>query len=177
MILKLRVVLPVAVLGLALSGCSSEEPGKATPGDTPSATTASSPASSSSNSGSGIANVDPCSLLKAADVARLKLTAAEKVDANSCQWRTEDRTLVRLGTYATQGLKDYVLGPNSEPSDIKVGTHEAKLIKKTLSSFSCAVSIGLTATSRVDVNSSGPGLEGSCAASQSVAEAIEPNLP
>ncbi|MGW6449400.1 DUF3558 family protein [Lentzea sp. NPDC055074] len=175
MTLKLRVVLQVAVLGLVLSGCSTEEPGKATPGDTASETTASSSTSSSGNS--SIADVDPCSLLKPADVSKLKLSPAEKVDNNSCQWRTQDRTLVRLGIYATLGLKDYVLAPNAEPSDIKVGTREAKLVKKSLTNTGCAVSIGLTTTSRVDVNSTGTKLDVTCAASQSVAEAIEPNLP
>lgn len=172
---KLRLVLPFAVVGLALVGCSSQEPGNATPGDTPTTTGKISPTSTSN--GVGIGDVDPCSLLKSEDVSKLNLTAPQKVDANSCQWRTLDRTLVRLSTYANKGLKDYVLGPSSQPSDIQVGKHEAKLVKKSLSDFSCAVSIGVTTSSRIDVNSSGPGLEGSCAASKSVAEAIEPNLP
>lgn len=175
MSVKLRVVLPVVVLGFALAGCSSNEPGKATAADTPSATSGSSPTSSSS--GTGIGEVDPCSLLKSADVSELKLTTAEKVDENSCQWRTEDRTLVRVNTYPKLGVKDYELGPNSEPSDIKVGTHEAKLIKKVLTNTSCAVVIKLTDTSSVDVNATGSKLEATCPAAQSVAEAIEPNLP
>ncbi|WP_189159113.1 DUF3558 family protein [Lentzea pudingi] len=175
MSVKLRVVLPVVVLGFALAGCSSNETGKATAVNTPSTTSGSSPTSSSS--GTGLAEVDPCSLLKSADVSRLKLTTAEKLDENSCQWRAEDRTLVRLNTYPKLGVKDYELGPNSEPSDIKLGTHDAKLIKKALTNTSCAVVIKLTDTSSVDVNATGSKLDGSCAAAQSIAEAIEPNLP
>lgn len=175
MSVKLRVVLPAAVLGLALAGCSSNEPGRATAGDTPSTTSGSSPTSSSS--GSSIADVDPCSLLKADDVAKLNLTAAEKLDKNSCQWRTPDRTLVRLNTYPTLGMKDIVPGPQSESSDVKVGTHNAQLIKKSLTNTACAISIELTTSSRVDINATGSKLDLTCPAAQSVAEAIEPNLP
>ncbi|MFD5828488.1 DUF3558 family protein [Lentzea sp. NPDC060358] len=175
MSVKLRVVLPVVVLGFALTGCSSHEPGKATAGDSPPTTSGSAPAPSSGSS--GIAAVEPCSLLKSEDMAKLGLTPAERVDANSCQWRTPDRTLVRLNTYPALGMKDIVPGPQSELSDLEVGTHKAKLIKKSLTSTACAMSIELTSSSRVDINATGMKLEATCPAVQIVAEAIEPNLP
>jgi hypothetical protein len=172
---KLRLVLPAAALGLALVSCSDKETGSATPEDTSTAATNSAP--TSSGGGRGIGDVEPCSLLKSGDVSKLDLTTPEALDKNSCQWRTPDRTLVRLNTYATKALGDFVLGPNAQSSDTKVGNHDAKLVKKPVSDFSCAVAIGVTASSRVDVGASGPTLEGACAAAKSVAEAIEPNLP
>lgn len=172
---KLRLVLPGVVLGLALVGCSDKEPGNAIPGDGP--TSAKGSPTSTSSGTTGTAFGDPCSLLKSEDVSKLKLTPPDKVSAKSCQWRASDRTIVRVDIFPDKGIKDYVPGPDSKISDTKIGGRTAKFVQKAMSDTACAYSVEVTEKSRIDVAASGPSLDGSCAASKSVAEAIEPNLP
>jgi hypothetical protein len=87
------------------------------------------------------------------------------------------KVTVGVSLYPDKGLKDYNLGPQAEPSDIKVGAHEAKLVKKALTKTACAVAIGVSDSSRVDVNGTGEDLELTCEAATKVATAIEPKLP
>lgn len=171
--LRLRTVILVTLLGVALSGCVGKEPGTATAGQ--GLTTVGSTGTSAA--GKGIGDVKPCSLLESADVSRLKLSAPEDLDKNSCQWRDPDRTLIRANIYPDKSIDELVPGPNSEVSTAVVGKHDAKLLKKALSSTSCAYSLAVSGKSRVDVFASASTLDAACAAAKGVTEAVEPNLP
>ncbi|GAA4033367.1 hypothetical protein GCM10022247_67960 [Allokutzneria multivorans] len=169
MAVKSLLVPLVAALGLLVVSCSHKVPGDAANAVTATSTT--------NGGGSGVDRVDPCSLLKSEDVSKLRLTSPEALDSNSCQWRTADRTLIRLNTYQDKSLAELVPGPNSKISDVRIADRAAKVMKPAVSSTSCAYSVEVSEKSRVDVFASGATLDGACAAAKSVTDAVEPNLP
>ncbi|GLZ31435.1 hypothetical protein Lesp02_36230 [Lentzea sp. NBRC 105346] len=155
--------------------------GTAKPGTNAQTKTASTKAGTpASEPGGDLASVKkPCDLLKAADATNLFPTSPENLDANSCQARDAKDVLVRFNLYRDKGLKDITpVNPQAELSDTTVGAHKAKLIKKAVTSTACAVTIEVSAISRVDVvGTGGRTLDVSCDSAMAVAKAIEPNLP
>jgi hypothetical protein len=188
MSLMTRTALSMVAIGLVLTACSTTESGVAQPkadGTATTATSRSEPSTSSPSKSTGspgttnaFANAKPCSLVSQVDIGQLQLTDIKELDQEGCELRYPDRVRLRINKYLDKGLKDYVLGSNSEPSDMTIGTRKSKLVKKPVSDMSCAVAIPVTDSSRLDVVATSPAdLQKSCDAAMKVATAVEPKLP
>jgi hypothetical protein len=186
----MQKILPVAVLGLTLAACSEKSPGNAQPGTDVAATagaqTSSGPSSSGtvtrgSEAGTPLADAEPCDFLSPADIGALGLTGIEKktvANQAMCQAKYPNRVTITIGILPDKGLNDYQLLPNAQPSDMSLGTHKAKRVVGAASKSSCAVTIGITDSSRVDVAaSSNADPQQACDAAMKVATAVEPKLP
>jgi hypothetical protein len=178
--LVVRSLLPVAVLGAVLAGCSGTAgtPTPETTGttaapteDTGSSTTSSAPA------GDSLADFDTCEALEGV-ASELGLTRVEKARENSCEARYAERIGVRVIAYPELGVDDFVPGANTQISDLPLGSHKAKRATAPTTDSSCAIVIEITSSSRVDVVGSSPSTqEQACEAATKVATAIEPKLP
>jgi hypothetical protein len=180
----MRSVVSTVALGLALVGCSQSEPGTASPKDTTttvssgqgSKSSATDTTSNASGSNDSFSQLKACALLN--EASSLGLTGVQEKNSNSCQGIYQGAMIVRVVLYSDKGLKDYNLGPQAEPSDTKVGTHQAKLVKKALTKTACSVVVGVSDSSRIDVNAtSDDNLDASCDLATKVATAAEPKLP
>ncbi|MEV8444136.1 DUF3558 family protein [Actinosynnema sp. NPDC051121] len=173
-VLSARVVLVSAVLGLVVTGCTTE--GTPTPGAGSATTekTVETTTTSTKASGSGdtLADFDACETLKSA--AGLQLTEIE-ADGQACDAEFSATTSVTVKGQPSLKIDDAV---GKERSDITVGSRKAKLVKAPSSESSCLVAIEVTATSRVDVGASANASQAeACEAATKVAEAIAPKLP
>ncbi|WP_232520221.1 DUF3558 family protein [Actinosynnema pretiosum] len=165
-----------AFLLIALAGCSSTEPGKPSAAATQETRTESSSASASS-SAQDLTKLDPCELLSRTGSAA-PLEEIEKVDSDSCKAYVGRDNSIRLSIHADLGLKDYVLGNQAEPSDVTIGAHEGKLVKKALTGLDCSAVIGVSEKSRVDVFvAANISVDEACTLATTIATAIEPSLP
>ncbi|MFT7836201.1 DUF3558 family protein [Saccharothrix sp. BKS2] len=176
--LVVRSALPIVLLGAVLAGCSGtpgtpspETTGTAPTQDGPTSTTTSAPA------GAALADFDACAELERI-APELGLTQVEEQGDRDCQARYDGRVGVRVKAWPELGTDEYVGGSASEISDVTVGGHRAKRITAPVTTSSCAITIEITPTSRVDVLSSSPATqEQACEAATKVATAIEPQLP
>lgn len=175
-----RLVLPLVVFGVVVSGCSTNEPGTPSPG-TNTATSASEtdtpPTSTSAGSGASLATYKPCDELNAV-ASQLGLTSIAEDGTQECKARYATTVAVRVKAFRDIGLDKVEGGPNAVFSDTSVGSRKAKLVKKAFSDSACAVALQVTANSRVDVVASANiSLDEACDAATKVATAIEPKLP
>ncbi|MBP2339625.1 hypothetical protein JOF41_005803 [Saccharothrix coeruleofusca] len=176
----IRSVLPIVVLGLVLVGCSQEEPGAPQPtrGAAPESETAGRTTTATTSLGGGLlADFDPCVEMNAV-AAQVGLTAIEEDGTQECKGRYAGTVSVRVKAFPELGIEDYVPGGSSEISEIALGAHKAKRVTKPASSTSCAVTVEVTTSSRVDVvASANASLDEACKAATDVAAAVEPKLP
>ncbi|RKT71860.1 DUF3558 family protein [Saccharothrix variisporea] len=180
--LVIRSILPIAVLGVVLAGCSEKQGGTPTAGsDTPTTTGTSAKPTTTSSSGTsgGLESFDACAAVQAA-AGQLPLTEIEPNGKAGCD--AEFGTSVSLGVkaYPSLGISDFVMGPNSKPSDITIGSRKARKVGAPAggTTSSCAVTIEVTAKSRVDVvASANASQDEACDAATKLATAIEPKLP
>ncbi|WP_447004706.1 hypothetical protein ACRAKI_34845 [Saccharothrix isguenensis] len=108
----------------------------------------------------------------------LGLTEIKEDGVKECVARYGGKLVVRIKAFPELGIADYVPGPNSQISDLPLGGHKAKRVTAPASSSSCAVTIEITPSSRVDViGSANASLDEACDAATKVATAIEPKLP
>ena len=177
-----RYTLALAVVGFALSGCTSGESGNPSP-ETKSTTSTSSesstspPSSTPSGPGKSLTGYKPCVELTGV-AAQLGLTEIQEDGTQECLAEYPDSVTVRVKAFPEIGLKDVDGGPNAEFSDTTVGSRKAKLVKKAFTSTACAVALEVSTTSRIDVvASSNSSLDKACDAATKVATAIEPKLP
>ncbi|MFE9744589.1 DUF3558 family protein [Saccharothrix saharensis] len=172
-VLSARVVLASALLGLVVTGCTTQ--GTPTPG-AGSTTTEKAVETTTSTKPSGggdtLADFDACEALKSA--AGLQLTEVE-ADGQACDAEFSATTSVTVKAQPSLKIDEAV---GKELSDITVGSRKAKLVKAPSSESSCLVAIEVTATSRVDVGASANASQAeACEAATKVATAIEPKLP
>ncbi|GGP56475.1 hypothetical protein GCM10010185_30770 [Saccharothrix coeruleofusca] len=173
-----RTVVPLVLLGVALVGCTSNEPGSpsaatAITTDAEDATTSTRPVSG----GASLADFDPCAPFNEI-ASQFGLTEIAEDDSTSCNAELSKSVSVRLDVHPTLGLADYRLLPHAEASDADVGARKARLVKKTFSSSSCAMAMEVTSSSRIDVvASANASLDEACDAVTKLATAVEPNLP
>lgn len=173
-----RTAASLVLLGVALASCSSGEAGNPSPATTASVDTeeTTKPTSTSSASNS-LADVDPCEVLNSV-APQFGLTKIEEDDSDSCVADYSNSVSIGLDVHADRGLADYQPEPTSELSDTSVGGRKAKLVKKALTSTSCAMVVEVSATSRFDVfASANASLDEACRAATDVATAVEPKLP
>ncbi|MFI9813024.1 DUF3558 family protein [Saccharothrix variisporea] len=175
----IRSLLPLAVLGVVLAGCSAKEGGTATPGSTAATTTGTSakPTTTSAGGGDGLASFDPCAAMKAA-AGQVPLTDVENDGKQECKAQYGSTVSVRVKAFPSLGIADVVGGANSKFTEIPVGNHKGRRVTAPVSDSSCAVAIEITPKSRVDVvASANASQDEACDAATKVATAIEPKLP
>jgi hypothetical protein len=172
---------------LALAGCSQQTSGDATAGensDRPTIPTggpgAGEPTESSETSesgGSGTGDLQPCDLLTSSEQAGFNLEAGAEEEigpARSCQWQAPGQHTITVGVIDELGLDAVQSSGAKQPTT--VGSHDAVQYVGVLDT--CAISIGVTDTSRVDVlGGAGSDMNKACGVAQQAAELVEPKLP
>ncbi|HEV7648745.1 MAG TPA: DUF3558 family protein [Actinophytocola sp.] len=188
MTVRLLLLPMVAVAALALAGCSEQTAGSASPGgDTGEntgaptipggETTGESTESSAPGGDSGTADLQPCAMLSQGDQYQLKVTGGAEDEVGPerlCQWTASGSHTVSVGIADELGLDDVQSSGAKTP--MKVGSHDA--VQFTGGVSSCAVALGVTDTSRVDVISAANGDEAkACTIAKQAAALVEPKLP
>jgi hypothetical protein len=183
---------PTPVIGLAilatfaLVGCTSKASGiagTATPASTSRDTSASVPSSTATDP---LATIDPCTLLDPAVISENKLLPDKSgigPGTRYCRWDTGPSASgagynISINIYDQAGL-DQLSTAGFAITNYPVGQHQGRMSKDTAGHDACLVSIGVTATSRVDVvgiDSLG-GLDASCTEATLVAPLVEKKLP
>ncbi|GAA2684621.1 hypothetical protein GCM10010428_54860 [Actinosynnema pretiosum subsp. pretiosum] len=172
---KLSRALPVLLCIAALSACTSTERGTASPAGTP--TQASPTGSPSASSGQGLNALDACELLKGIS-STVPTQTPKELGQHECEAVVNRDHTIAVNIRPELGLADYNLGSQAEPSDTTIGSHEGKLVKKSLTDLDCTVVIGVGEKARVDVvGISDASLDEACSLATEVATAIEPELP
>lgn len=178
--MKRLLVLTGAAAGLLiLVGCSTggspfpaptSTAGQSTGGDQSTTSTANS-------GGTSLASLDPCSLLNASEASNADLPSSGQADqvgtSRTCDYQSTDY-VVLVGIRTDGGLSAFnnTGGVITSPT---IGSHQAK--QQTEGPDSCVIAIGVTATSRVDVQVTASGSLPPCPEAQKVAQAVEPKLP
>ncbi len=184
--MRLRLVPIMAVAALMLAGCSQETPGDASPGpdsgtDRPGIPTGGLPTETEPTEPageSGTADLKPCELLAGDELTQLSLGGEgvedEVAGQRGCLWTASGSHTVTVSIADDFGLDDVQSsGPTTE---MKVGSHDA--VQSTGGVSSCAINLGVTETSRVDVISAANGDEAkACDIAKQAAELVEPKLP
>jgi hypothetical protein len=124
-----------------------------------------------------MANVAPCSLLTSAEVSQLGARPGKEQrlnQARACTFLENDGFSMSVGIFDELGLDDLVAqGP---PKPVTVGKRKA--LQSIRGIDTCAISIELTKTSRVDTQGTAGGDEQrSCDIALRVARLVEPKLP
>ncbi|GAA2684368.1 hypothetical protein LV78_007319 [Actinosynnema pretiosum] len=170
---KHRALLSALLLStIALSGCSTVEPGSPSAADTDSPTTS----GTSSPSSTSQAAPDACALLEKVS-SEFDLTNLEKKSASDCEADLPEVRSVGVTIYSDRGLAQYNAGSQAVVSEIDINGRRGKLVEKALREVDCAVVVELDENSRVDVFASASLTGDSCTVAQQIAKAIEPDLP
>lgn len=186
--MRLLLIPIVAAAALVLAGCSqqtagSAEPGGDTGGNTGAPTipggetTGQSTDSSAPGGDSGTADLQPCDMLTGAEQAQLQISGGAEDEVGPerlCQWTASGSHTVSVGIADELGLDD--VQSSGQKTPMKVGSHDA--VQFTGGVSSCAVALGVTGTSRVDVISAANGDEAkACTIAKQAAALVEPKLP
>ena len=185
------MVVASAMVLAGVAGCSQETPGRPVADTTGTSTTSgsgssSAPRTTSSGPGGGgsLATLDPCDLLSAESKTALGVTGAPKPEefpsSKLCQWRVNDNPTVPDGfslgvaVFPESGIDR--VNATGEKVPVTVGARRAVRSSRSGGSV-CAISLEVTATSRVDVQASGSGDPALCTVAMEAAEVVEPGLP
>jgi uncharacterized protein DUF3558 len=137
--------------------------------------TATTPAAGDSH-GSGTADLRPCTLLTSAEQARLQIGASrEKLTGSErlCEYTESGNFALAVGIVDEHGLT--TVHSASPTRSLTIGAHDAR--QATDGNHGCAVILGVTDTSRVDVITAAASEPQACAIAQQVATLVEPKLP
>jgi hypothetical protein len=173
---RIAVLLPAVAASAVFAGaCTVVAPGEALP------STVESPVSTTRGNPQSLDVIDPCALLTADEVHQFGANQGIPKTlggARTCKWSTPDGNGVfGTGLRNSQGLKDIVVG-NGTLSDLRIGNRAGKALKEDGGAGTCMIVIGITESSRVDVQ----GLykadtARACDLAMRVATLIEPRLP
>lgn len=186
-----HTILLVALLTMGSVSCSSETNGS------PSATDATSSAARPTLPGGGgstttgakstgngtsslTTDIDPCNLLTPADTASLNVAQGNREDSSSgtsrrCVWTSAGSFTMDVAIFDIRGIKDVVASGQIQQIP-KIGRHEA--VQSFGGVDSCAISMAITETSRVDTSAAAHGdAQKSCETALKVAQLVEPRLP
>jgi len=180
------VVAVVATLLALVAGCTQQTSGDPSPdaaGTTDSSVappTTESPTTESGTEG-GLADVQPCEVLDDGDLAALRLTGGEEKDlggARVCRYRHDGATLnesfaVSVELFDSLGLAD--LNASNIQRLPNIGDHEAASFVDPTGG--CGVSLGVTASSRVDNTAVGGDEQTACQFATQLATVVERKLP
>jgi hypothetical protein len=179
------------LVAICTVSCSSGTPGSPSAVDDPSSaarptlpgtggSTTAGPTSNSNGVNSPTKGVDPCGLLAPADTASLGVAEGTRQDSSSgtsrrCVWTATGSFTMDVTIFDTRGIKDVAASGQIQQLP-KVGRHEA--VKSFGGVDSCAISMAITETSRVDTSAAARGdAQRSCDVAMQVARLIEPKLP
>jgi hypothetical protein len=179
------LVATVATFLVLLAGCAEKTEGSPSAGDqqNPTGTTEQSTEetpSSEPSTAPGLADLKPCELLDANELAALQLTGGEEEEvlgSRRCQWRREGATIndsytVSVGLLNDEGVGD-LNAPQKQPTT--VGSHEA--VSFVDSAGNCGIGIAIGDDSRVETSATGNDQNQACQLAAQLATAIEPKLP
>jgi hypothetical protein len=176
---------------VSLGSCSEKDPGQPLPAGTASGSTESGGPFSTGNestktSGSQPSVADgplkdtkPCSLLSASDIAQLQAGPGNEEQLNNaraCRFLEASGFAVSVGIFDDLGLDDVTTYGEVKPVPT-VGKHKA--VQSMRGIDTCAVSIEVTKTSRVDAQgtSDDGDKQKACDLALRVARLVEPKLP
>lgn len=185
--MRFLLVPMVALVALGLAGCAEQTPGDATAGDTagdtrptiPGGADTSEPTEPGETGGehSGTADLQPCELLTPSEQATFDLGAGAEDEigpARACLWQASGQHTITVGVIDELGLGDVQSTGAKQPT--KVGSHDAVRYAGALGT--CAIAIGVTDTSRVDVSGvAGGDMAKACGVAKQAAALVEPKLP
>ncbi|MEJ2855325.1 MULTISPECIES: DUF3558 family protein [unclassified Saccharothrix] len=178
--LAIRSILSIAVVGVALAGCTTKEPGDPSAGATATTTTtAGKPTTTSqSSSGDALADFDPCAEMNAV-AAQLSLTRVEKESGQGCGARWgQTTTSVGVKVQPELSIAEAVGASGARFVDTTIGSRKAKKVEAGFTDTSCLIAVEVGPKSRVDfVAEATASVQESCDAAQKLATAIEPKLP
>jgi len=165
---------------LVTGGCTTSTAGAP---NTPTSTAQASITPTSAAAKDPLANVDPCSLLDQAVVSANQLQQGKSgtgPGTRYCRWDTGPSGVgynVAINIYDNAGLAQ-LSTVGFTITNYPVGRHQGRMSKDTVGG-ACAVSIGITSTSRVDVVGVDYGgqLDRACVVATTVAPAVEQKLP
>jgi hypothetical protein len=169
------ILVVAAVLGVA--ACTSSTTGNGTPAPT---TNAAGPTSG----GPSLTSIQPCDLLSSGDASQNQLgtpTTDNGNGARGCTWQNTtanngDGYTVGVDIRDSQGIKDINTGGYTVTTD-NIGSHPGRQLQSTVSG-SCDIVIGVTNSSRVDVDvNAGTDPVQGCQLANQFAKFVEPNLP
>jgi hypothetical protein len=124
-----------------------------------------------------MANIAPCSLLTSAEVAELQAGPSKEQtlnNARACRFTEAEGFTMSVAIFDELGLDDLV--SRGTPKEVTVGKRKA--LQSIGGIDTCAISIEVTKTSRVDTQGTAGGDEQkSCDIALRVARLVEPKLP
>ena len=178
-----RAVLASAAAAVLLAGCTTKEPGNATP-----ASTSSAPSTGESSSSSGAAttsSLDPCSLLSASDLASYgtfgEPRKREAFGARSCgylmkaQGASDSHLGVDVNVRDSQGI-DTVNDSGKGTIPSQVNNRQAVVVPT--GNTGCILAMAVGSASRVDISiTSAADSTKACDTASQVAKIVEPKLP
>jgi hypothetical protein len=186
------LVVPIAIaLGVALSACSENakgeplatsttpSPGGGSGGPFPTGSEGSKTATSQPVPNSPVKDVQPCSLVSAADATALDArgTGQEQTinNARTCRFTTNSGYKVSVGIYDELGLEDITARGSVQPI-ANIGKHKA--VQWTGGIDTCVISLEVSKTSRVDGAGTANGdSQKSCDLAMKMVNSVEPKLP
>jgi hypothetical protein len=187
---SLLLIPVVAVLAGAMTACTDRATGQAVSTETTRSTGSSGPFSASPTrpgtttsqpgaAASPLKDTDPCSLISDAEAAALRAGPGTNETLNNarvCQFKDADGFSMSVGIFDDLGLNDVVANGPIKPVPT-VGRHKA--VQSMGGIRTCAISIEVTPTSRVDTTgtTNQPDDQKSCAIALQVAKLVEPRLP
>ncbi|HET9142033.1 DUF3558 family protein [Actinophytocola sp.] len=176
----------------AVTSCATSTAGQPLPeGDVggtstsrPSANPSSRPTTRPQTGGSPLADLDPCALLTASAKATLGITAAGErrkiLDTRLCQWKVrgpKDTYILGVGLLDKAGIDDIPSGVPIEQLP-NIGDHQAVRSKEAGGTTPCAVILGVTNSSRVELQATaGTDVDKACELAMDMAKLVEPELP
>jgi predicted small secreted protein len=183
----LGLVTAFVAVSAVLTACATPTTGQAVPGgdDAESTSHASTSARATTKpQASPLADLDPCTLLNASARAKLGITTEGEprkiVDSRGCQWRVrgpQTTYLFMVGLLEKAGIRDFPSNISVEQLP-KIGDHQAVRTKGAGGTRDCAISLGVTDSSRVDAQAvAGADADKACELAMELAKLVEPELP
>ncbi|WP_285501568.1 DUF3558 domain-containing protein [Actinokineospora sp. NBRC 105648] len=175
----------VSVLLLGLAACSDSTAGSpvASGGTTTGTTTKPNTPSTTGSSGPSLKSLDPCELISSSAAKSIGITGAPRPKttgkSRTCTWRVDkgsiaDSYTITLVLFEDAGIKDVVA--DGEIKEVSVGSHSGVQALRP-NDGGCAVAIGVTDKSRVDLQLVGGDSAKLCAPALDAAKLVEPELP
>ena len=169
----MRQVIVLAAFAVALvgvAGCGGTTVGRASP-----VVRTSPPTSSSTRDGLPVNQA--CSLLSSADFQQLGASSPPSQEmvgtAHACEFNSDEFAL-GVAIRTNVGLAGFVPLERAV-HDTTIGRHQAR--EETSDGYSCDIAIGVSASSRVDIDVSGDGTTNPCPTALTLARMVERRLP
>jgi hypothetical protein len=182
-----RAVLPVAAGVFLLAGCTTTQPGTASPANSESAAPTSEGSSSADPGSATTASLEPCTLLTASDISTYNTfgDADEKKlgGARICRYQhkvtdpSEEPMILSVGIRDDAPLAS-VNDTGNGVKDLQVNGRAAKEASSA-APLGCTVALGVGDKARVDVNATGlKTVDKACQIAEDMAtKIVEPKLP